>query len=63
MENCIARAGRWTVDPNTEAVNFTVPNITVGYQRVFIPNGDYYFPIPQGDIDLGKLLLKQNLNW
>lgn len=52
-----------TVDPNTGAVNFTGPNITVGDQRVFNPSRDYYFPIPQADIDLGKPLLKQNLNW
>jgi starch-binding outer membrane protein, SusD/RagB family len=35
------------VDPNTGALTFTGPNITVGDQRVFNANRDYYFPIPQ----------------
>ena len=52
-----------TVDPNTGDITLTGSNITVGDQRVFKANRDYYFPIPQADIDLGKPILKQNLNW
>ena len=52
-----------TVDPNTGAITLTGTNITVGDQRVFKASRDYYFPIPQADIDLGQPVLKQNLNW
>ncbi|MEO6915820.1 MAG: RagB/SusD family nutrient uptake outer membrane protein [Chitinophagaceae bacterium] len=52
-----------TVNSSTGAITFTGVNITVGDQRVFNQNRDYYFPIPQVDIDLGKPILKQNLNW
>ncbi|HEU0226441.1 MAG TPA: RagB/SusD family nutrient uptake outer membrane protein [Arachidicoccus soli] len=52
-----------TVDANTGAITLTGSNITVGDVRVFHANRDYYFPIPQSDIDLGKPILRQNLNW
>lgn len=52
-----------TVNASTGAITLTGSNITVGDQRVFKANRDYYFPIPQADIDLGKPTLKQNLNW
>ncbi|MBO9618824.1 MAG: RagB/SusD family nutrient uptake outer membrane protein [Niabella sp.] len=51
-----------SVDPNTGVVTFTGSNITVGDQRVFKANRDYYFPIPQKDIDISPIL-KQNPNW
>ncbi|MHA4809536.1 RagB/SusD family nutrient uptake outer membrane protein [Flavitalea flava] len=51
-----------SVDPNTGALTFTGSNITVGDLRVFKANRDYYFPIPQSDIDVSPIL-KQNLNW
>ena len=51
-----------SVDPNTGALNFTGANITVGDLRVFKPQRDYYFPIPQVDIDVSPIL-KQNPNW
>jgi hypothetical protein len=50
------------VDPNTGALTFTGGNITVGDQRAFNPKRDYYFPIPQTDIDVSPIL-KQNPNW
>jgi hypothetical protein len=52
-----------TVDPGTGALTFTGTNITVGDQRVFRTDRDYYFPIPQKDIDIGRPILKQNPNW
>ncbi|MFL9481944.1 RagB/SusD family nutrient uptake outer membrane protein [Chitinophagaceae bacterium LWZ2-11] len=51
-----------TVDPNTGAITLTGPNVSVGDVRVFKANRDYYFPIPQADIDVSPVL-KQNLNW
>lgn len=51
-----------TVDPNTGAITLTGTNITVGDLRVFKANRDYYFPIPQKDIDVSPIL-KQNPNW
>jgi starch-binding outer membrane protein, SusD/RagB family len=51
-----------TVDPNTGAITLTGANITVGDLRLFKPNRDYYFPIPQNDIDISPIL-KQNPNW
>lgn len=51
-----------SVDPNTGALTLTGANITVGDQRVFKANRDYYFPIPQVDIDVSSIL-KQNPNW
>jgi hypothetical protein len=51
-----------SVDPNTGALIFTGTNITVGDQRAFNANRDYYFPIPQVDIDVSSIL-KQNPNW
>ncbi|HEX7755072.1 MAG TPA: RagB/SusD family nutrient uptake outer membrane protein [Niabella sp.] len=51
-----------SVDPKNGAVTFSGSNITVGDQRVFKANRDYYFPIPQKDIDISPIL-KQNPNW
>lgn len=51
-----------SVDANTGALTLTGNNITVGDQRVFKANRDYYFPIPQTDIDVSPIL-KQNPNW
>jgi SusD family. len=43
-------------------VTFTGGNITVGADRVFNENRDYYFPIPQKVIDLTPAVT-QNPNW
>jgi hypothetical protein len=54
-----------TVDMNTGVVTWSSPNhITVGAERVFNENRDYYFPIPQEDIDADAALQgHQNPNW
>lgn len=51
-----------SVDKSTGAVVYTGQNIMVGEQRVFRASRDYYFPIPQSDIDASPIL-KQNSNW
>ena len=51
-----------TVDATTGAINLTGSNIKVGDVRVFRSDRDYYFPIPQADIDLTPIV-KQNPNW
>ncbi|PZP43956.1 MAG: RagB/SusD family nutrient uptake outer membrane protein, partial [Pseudopedobacter saltans] len=51
-----------TVNASTGALTLMGNNITVGDIRVFKADRDYYFPIPQVDIDLTPIL-KQNLNW
>jgi hypothetical protein len=50
------------VDPTNGAVSFSGANITVGDVRQFNPQRDYYFPIPQVDIDVSPIL-KQNPKW
>jgi hypothetical protein len=54
-----------TVDMTTGVVTFTSPNhITVGAERVFNENRDYYFPFPQEDVDSDPALQgHQNPNW
>jgi hypothetical protein len=54
-----------TVDMTTGEVTFSSPNhITVGDVRVFREDRDYYFPIPQEDIDSNPALVgNQNPNW
>jgi starch-binding outer membrane protein, SusD/RagB family len=54
-----------TVDMTTGNVTFSSPNhITVGDVRVFREDRDYYFPIPQEDIDANIALQgNQNPNW
>jgi hypothetical protein len=54
-----------TVDMTTGIVTWSSPNhITVGAERVFNANRDYYFPIPQEDIDADPALQgHQNPNW
>jgi starch-binding outer membrane protein, SusD/RagB family len=54
-----------TVDMTTGEVTFSSPNhITVGDVRVFKEDRDYYFPIPQEDIDSNDALKgNQNPNW
>jgi hypothetical protein len=49
----------------TGNVTFSSPNhITVGDVRVFREDRDYYFPIPQEDIDANIALQgNQNPNW
>jgi len=50
------------IDLQTGVVTWSSPNhITVGPNRVFT-NRDYYFPIPQEDIDASPIL-KQNPGW
>ena len=53
------------VNMTTGEVTFSSPNhITVGDVRVFREERDYYFPIPQEDIDSNPALLgNQNPNW
>lgn len=51
-----------TVNTTTGAITLTGNNITVGDVRVFKADRDYYFPIPQVDIDLTPIV-KQNPNW
>jgi len=51
-----------TVDPGNGTTVYTGANIAVGDVRVFRANRDYYFPIPQADIDASPIL-KQNPNW
>jgi len=51
------------IDMNTGVVTWTSPNhITVGDVRVFDVKKDYYWPIPQEDIDLAPALT-QNPGW
>ena len=54
-----------TINMTTGAVNFTSPNhITVGDNRVFNESRDYYFPIPQEDLDADQALIgQQNPGW
>ena len=54
-----------TVNMTTGAVTFSSPNhITVGDVRIFKEDRDYYFPIPQEDIDVNAALQgHQNPNW
>lgn len=54
-----------TVNMTTGEVTFSSPNhITVGDVRVFKEDRDYYFPIPQEDIDSNEALKgNQNPNW
>ena len=53
------------VNMTTGVVTWSSPNhITVGADRAFNPNRDYYFPIPQEDLDASKALQgHQNPNW
>lgn len=52
-----------TIDMSTGVISWTNANhITVGDEREFDLNRDYYFPIPQSDIDSNSAL-KQNPNW
>lgn len=53
------------VNMTTGAVTWSSPNhITVGADRVFNPDRDYYFPIPQEDLDASEALQgHQNPNW
>ncbi|MBN9298224.1 MAG: RagB/SusD family nutrient uptake outer membrane protein [Filimonas sp.] len=54
-----------TVNMTTGVVTFTSPNhITVGSDRVFNEKRDYYFPIPQEDLDADAALIgHQNPLW
>ena len=54
-----------TVDMTTGKVTFSsTSHITVGDERVFREDRDYYFPIPQEDIDSNQALQgNQNPNW
>ncbi|UAY55243.1 RagB/SusD family nutrient uptake outer membrane protein [Arachidicoccus terrestris] len=53
------------VNMTTGEVTFTSKNhITVGSERVFNADRDYYFPIPQEDLDASEALKgHQNPNW
>jgi hypothetical protein len=52
-----------TIDMTTGVVTWTSPNhIIVGDVRVFNVNKDYFWPIPQEDIDLAPALI-QNPGW
>ncbi len=53
------------VDMTTGKVTFSNPNhITVGDSRVFNAARDYYFPIPQEDLDANQALIgHQNPGW
>ena len=53
------------VDMTTGAVTFSSPDhITVGAERKFNPQRDYYFPIPEEDLDANEALKgHQNPNW
>ena len=53
------------VNMTTGVVTFSSPNhITVGADRVFNPDRDYYFPIPQETLDASEALRgHQNPNW
>lgn len=53
------------VNMTTGQVTFTSKNhITVGSERVFNADRDYYFPIPQEDLDASEALKgHQNPNW
>jgi hypothetical protein len=54
-----------SVNMTTGEITFKSPNhITVGDVRVFKEDRDYYFPIPQEDIDSNDALKGfQNPNW
>lgn len=50
------------IDLTTMKIVFTGDNITVGDARKFDPKKDYYFPIPQREINISPKLT-QNPNW
>lgn len=51
-----------SIDETTGAIIFTGDHITVGDARKFDINKDYYFPIPQREINISPAL-KQNPGW